>query len=192
MATYTVTTSFSANTTAIASEVNQNFTDVLTALNALDAANLTGTIALARISNLTSSQMAAAFFKDEDDMASNSATAVASQQSLKKYVDDQIDTTVGSGAFNPLSESDGVGSAGVTVFANGFRMARGSESVAAGAEDTVSPSGFTAVYKAMATIREDNNTDRVTPKIGNYSGATFTIRNTNPNTVTYDWIAIGH
>lgn len=29
-------------------------------------------------------------FKDEDDMASDSATAIASQQSIKKYVDDQI------------------------------------------------------------------------------------------------------
>lgn len=94
MATYTVTTSFSANTTAIASEVNQNFTDVLTALNALDAANLTGTIALARISNLTSSQMAAAFFKDEDDMASDSATAVSSQQASKAYSDTKESTIV--------------------------------------------------------------------------------------------------
>lgn len=31
-------------------------------------------------------------FKDEDNMASDSATALASQQSIKKYVDDQIDT----------------------------------------------------------------------------------------------------
>ena len=90
MATYTVTNSFTAGTTAIASEVNQNFTDVLTALNAIDAANLTGTISLARISNLTSTQMASAFFKDEDDMASNSATAVSSQQAIKAYIDAQI------------------------------------------------------------------------------------------------------
>ena len=87
MATYTVTNSFSADTTAVASEVNQNFTDVLTALNSFDAANLTGTISLARISNLTSTQMSSAYFKDEDDMASNSATAVASQQSVKAYAD---------------------------------------------------------------------------------------------------------
>lgn len=96
MATYTVTTSFSANTTAIASEVNQNFTDVLTALNSFDATNLTGTIALARISNLTSSQMSAAFFKDEDDMASDSATAVSSQQALKAYVGTQIAASIAS------------------------------------------------------------------------------------------------
>jgi len=88
--TYTVTNSFSAGTTAVASEVNQNFTDVLTALNSFDITNCTGTIALARISNLTSSQMAAAFFKDEDDMASDSATAVSSQQAIKAYVDTEI------------------------------------------------------------------------------------------------------
>ena len=94
--TYTVTTSFSADTTAVASEVNQNFTDVLTALNSFDATNLSGTIALARISNLTSSQMAAAFFKDEDDMASDSATAVASQQSVKAFTAAQIAAIIAS------------------------------------------------------------------------------------------------
>lgn len=107
MATYTVTNSFSADTTAIASQVNQNFTDVLEALNSFDAANLTGTISLARISNLTSTQMASAFFKDEDDMASNSATAVSSQQALKAYVDAQIaaNKTIGGDPTTDDSES---------------------------------------------------------------------------------------
>lgn len=84
--TYSVTTSFSSDTTAIGSEVNQNFTDVLTALNSFDITNTTGTIALARISDLTATQMASTFFKDEDNMASDSATAVASQQSIKAHV----------------------------------------------------------------------------------------------------------
>lgn len=88
--TYTVTSSFAADTTALASEVNQNFTDVLTALNSFDAANLTGTIALARISDLTATQMASTFFLDEDAMTSNSATAVSSQQAIKAYVTAQI------------------------------------------------------------------------------------------------------
>ena len=86
MATYTVTNSFSADTTAVASQVNQNFTDVLTALNSFDAANLTGTISLARISNLTSTQMASTYFLDEDNMTSNSATAVSSQQAIVAYI----------------------------------------------------------------------------------------------------------
>jgi len=42
-------------------------------------------------------------FLDEDNMASDSATAFASQQSIKKYVDDTVhtqntDTALGSGA----------------------------------------------------------------------------------------------
>jgi len=93
--TYTVTYPFSADTTAVATEVNQNFTDVLTALNDFDASNCddTKTLPLGCISNLTSAQMASTFFKDEDDMASNSATAVASQQSIKAYVDGIVGIT---------------------------------------------------------------------------------------------------
>jgi len=92
--TYTVTSSFAADTTALASEVNQNFTDVLTALNSFDAANLTGTISLARISDLTATQMASTFFLDEDAMTSNSATAVSSQQAIKAYADTKEKTLV--------------------------------------------------------------------------------------------------
>lgn len=94
MATYTVDNTFTADTTAIASEVNQNFTNVLDALNSFDAANLTGTISLARISDLTATQMASTFFLDEDNMASNSATAVSSQQAIKAYADTKEATIV--------------------------------------------------------------------------------------------------
>lgn len=44
-------------------------------------------------------------FKDEDDMASNSATAVASQQSVKAYVDAQI----GGGGYSDEQAQDAVG-----------------------------------------------------------------------------------
>ena len=85
--TYTVTNSLVADTTAIASNINQNNTDLLTALNSFDAGNLaSGTVPLARISGLTATQLAAAAFKDEDDMASDSATAVSSQQAIKAHV----------------------------------------------------------------------------------------------------------
>jgi hypothetical protein len=40
--------------------------------------------------------MSAAFFKDEDDMASNSATAVSSQQALKAYIATQIAANIAS------------------------------------------------------------------------------------------------
>ena len=102
--TYTVTTSFSADTTAIASEVNQNFTDILDALNnGFDATNLTGTIALARISDLTATQMASTFFLDQDAMGSNSATAVASQQSIVAYVAAQVAAGVAGVGFYKAS-----------------------------------------------------------------------------------------
>ena len=89
--TYTVTYDFTADSVAVADQVDTNFNDLLAAINALDAGNLaSGTVALARISGLTSTQMAAAFFKDEDAMASDSATAVASQQSIKAYIATQV------------------------------------------------------------------------------------------------------
>ncbi len=55
----------------------------------MDASNIkkSGTyVPIANITGLTSTQMAAAFFKDEDAMTSDSATAVASQQSIKAHV----------------------------------------------------------------------------------------------------------
>lgn len=191
--TYTVTTTFATDTTAVASQVNQNFTDVLTALNSFNASNLdsTTTVPLTCISGLTSSQCAAAFFKDEDAMTSDSATAVSSQQAIKAYVTTQIDATAGSTTFNPLTEDSAAGSDGVTRLSNGLRIARGTQTVSAGAEDTVSPTGFTKVYCAIVSIISDSNTDYWAPKIGNYSGANFTIRNTNSVGLNIAWIAVG-
>ncbi len=94
MATYTVTNSFSADTTAIASQVNQNFTDVLTALNSFDAANLTGTIAVARISDLTTSQFATNVVDTDDTLAADSDTRLVSQSAVKSYIDTNTVQTV--------------------------------------------------------------------------------------------------
>ena len=130
-------------------------------------------------------------FLDEDDMASDAADKVASQQSIKKNIGDQINATVGSTTFNPLSENGAAGSAGTTRLSNGFMIARGTQNVSAGAEDSISPTGFTKVYGATVSIIEDNNSDNFAPKVGNYSGANFTIRNTNANALNITWIAIG-
>lgn len=130
-------------------------------------------------------------FLDEDNMASDAADKIASQQSIKKYIDDQINATVGALTFNPLSEDGAAGSAGTTRLSNGLMIARGTQNVSAGAEDTVSPTGFTKVYGATVSIIEDNNSDNFAPKVGNYSGANFTIRNTNANALNITWIAIG-
>lgn len=103
---YTVTHDFDVDTFAVADYVDANFTDILTAINALDAGNLaSGTVALARISGLTSTQCAAAFFKDEDDMASDSATAVSSQQAIKAHVAAAVPDDDAFGAWASKSDS---------------------------------------------------------------------------------------
>src|SRR5210317_2376543 len=57
--------------------------DTLTFTNKTFDANGTGN----SLSNIETADFASAAFKDEDNMASDSATAVASQQSIKAYVD---------------------------------------------------------------------------------------------------------
>ena len=51
--------------------------------------NITGTLTFG---SLTDGSIAIADFKDEDDMSSNSATSLSTQQSIKAYVDSQIAT----------------------------------------------------------------------------------------------------
>ena len=64
-----------------------------TALTDNDFATLTGTETLTNktlTSPVLNTSISGTAFKDEDDMASDSATAVASQQSIKAYVDAQL------------------------------------------------------------------------------------------------------
>ena len=67
--------------------------------------------------------------KNEDNMSSDSATHASTQQAIKAYADAiataaavALAAAVGPGAFNTLSERDGVGSSGVNVFDNGSRV----------------------------------------------------------------------
>ena len=88
MATYTVTNTFVADTTADGPEVSANFTDLLTALNAFDASNLaSGTVPLAHIANLTTSEFAANVVDTDDTLAADSDTRLPSQQAAKGYID---------------------------------------------------------------------------------------------------------
>ena len=57
--------------------------DTLTFTNKTIDANGTGN----NITNIDSGNFLSGFFKDEDDLSSNSATSVASQQSIKAYID---------------------------------------------------------------------------------------------------------
>jgi hypothetical protein len=57
-------------------------------------AAVTGNVGIAGSLDPTSLVTTKGGFKDEDNMASDSATAVASQQSIKKFVEDKIDAAV--------------------------------------------------------------------------------------------------
>lgn len=124
---------------------------------------------------------------DEDAMGSDSATDLATQQSIKAYTD----TRVATKDMAPATEIGASGSTGVTVFENGFRIGYGQESIAGGAEDTITPSGFTIIYQVTATMIEDDNTDRNDVKIGQIDNTTFTLRNTHTSTFVYAWICVG-
>ena len=72
--------------------------DTLTLTNKTYDANGTGN----NLSNIDAGNLLSGFLKDEDNMASNSATSVASQQSIKAYVDAEL----GSLSSTTLTSAD--------------------------------------------------------------------------------------
>jgi hypothetical protein len=128
MTNYTKTTDFAAkdalpsgNSAKIVkgSEIDTEFNNIATAsatkANANDAA-LTGTTTFETISDGT---IAITAFVDEDNMASDSATLVPTQQSVKAYVDSQVtaqdlDVTDGSTSIDIDLDSESLGILGGT------------------------------------------------------------------------------
>ena len=92
--------------------------DTLTFTNKTFDANGTGN----SITNIDSGNFLSGFLKDEDNMASNSATSVASQQSIKAYVDTEIgnisSTTLTAGNTTAVVSDSGSDGA-FTVTADG-------------------------------------------------------------------------
>src|SRR6056300_130286 len=76
--------------------------DTLTFTNKTIDANGTGN----SITNIDSGNFLSGFLKDEDNMASNSATSVASQQSIKAYVDTQLSAGVDTHATITAGNSE--------------------------------------------------------------------------------------
>ncbi len=74
------------------------------------------------ISNIDSGNFLSGFFLDEDNMSSNSATSVASQQSIKAYIDGEVSslssTTITAGNTSVVVSDSGSDGA-VTVTADG-------------------------------------------------------------------------
>jgi hypothetical protein len=155
--TYTVTNTFVADTTAVASEVNQNFTDILTGMNSYDASNLSsGTVPLARIAGLTTSQFAANVIDTDDTLAADSDTRIASQSATKSYVDTEVagvasaltdsqttlfnSTVTSSATFQDLDISGTVGSTYALVFIQVTTTGGG------GADVVVKPKGEGGAY----------------------------------------------
>lgn len=120
---------------------------------------------------------------DEDDLASDSATSLATQQSIKAYVDTL-------GVHSPTSYVGGES----TTLPNGMIFKAGQVSVSSGTAQTVTfgtsfPNGIVSV---VATLVEDTNNDRPPVKIGTQSASAITIRNTAGLTLDYNWFAIGY
>ena len=180
--TYTVTNTFIADTNAIAGEVNQNNTDLLTALNSFDAGNLgSGTVPLARISGLTATQLAAAAFKDEDDMASDSATAVSSQQAIKAHV-----TASRTDGYTPTTYA---GEESVT-FPNGMILKQGYKA-GIGAQSITFAAAFSTVKFGQITMLYNSNGDTVPARIKSLTASGMSVYNGNTGTGFY-WQAWGY
>jgi len=122
---------------------------------------------------------------DEDDMVSNSDTALATQQSIKTYVD------ATAGGFTPSTYA---GEESVTL-PNGLIMKFGSKSVAGDSSAAVSfATAFsTAIVQVQLTIKTSiplNSDAGLSATSQTVNG--FTIQNGASGTETVSWMAIGY
>ena len=130
--------------------------DTLTFTNKTFDANGTGN----SISNIETADFASAAFKDEDNMASDSATSVASQQSIKAYVDTEIgnisSTTLTAGNTTAVvSDSGSDGAFTVTCEGNTELVVNDTSSTFSG---NVIVSGNFTVNGTTTTLNSDNKT----------------------------------
>ena len=122
---------------------------------------------------------------DEDDMVSNSDTALATQQSIKTYVD------ATAGGFTP---STYIGGESVTL-PNKLIMKFGSKSVPGDSTATVSfatnfPGGIVQVQLTIETAISLGSDAGLSATSQTVSG--FTIQNGASSTETISWMAIGY
>jgi hypothetical protein len=139
--------------------------DTLTFTNKTIDANGTGN----NITNIDSGNFLSGFFKDEDDLSSDSATSVASQQSIKAYVDAEVGavstSSISQGDSNVTVTDSGTGA--VTVAADGATIITMNASItldASAATNSIRlPVGTTAQRPSGSTgeIRYNSSTDAI-------------------------------
>ena len=154
------------------------------------AAAITGTTVVANTSvNIASDGATVTGIKDEDDMASDSAVKLATQQSIKAYVDTQLtaedlDITTDSGTIDIDLDSESLTVAGGSGLAS---SATGTTVTIAGEDATTSAKGVASfhsdnfsVSSGAVTIKDAGVADA---ELANMGANTVKVRNANSSGV---------
>ena len=149
-----------------------------TALSDNDFATLAGTETLTNktlTSPVLNTSISGTAFKDEDDMSSNSATAVASQQSIKAYVDAQL-------TAQDLDVSDGTTAIAIDLDSETLGILGGT-----GIDSTASGNNVTLAIDS--TVTTNSGTQTLTNKT--ISGSSNTLSNIANSSLTNSTVSYG-
>ena len=149
-----------------------------TALSDNDFATLAGTETLTNktlTSPVLNTAISGTAFKDEDDMSSNSATAVASQQSIKAYVDAQL-------TAQDLDVSDGTTAIAIDLDSETLGILGGT-----GIDSTASGNNVTLAIDS--TVTTNSGTQTLTNKT--ISGSSNTLSNIANSSLTNSSVSYG-
>jgi len=149
-----------------------------TALSDNDFATLAGSETLTNktlTSPVLNTSISGTAFKDEDDMSSNSATAVASQQSIKAYVDAQL-------TAQDLDVSDGTTAIAIDLDSETLGILGGT-----GIDSTASGNNVTLAIDS--TVTTNSGTQTLTNKT--ISGSSNTLSNIANSSLTNSSVSYG-
>jgi len=149
-----------------------------TALSDNDFATLAGSESLTNktlTSPVLNTGISGTAFKDEDNMASNSATAVASQQSIKAYVDTQV-------GLSDLDISDGSSTIAIDLDSETLGLLGGT-----GIDSTAS--GNNVTFAIDSTVATKTGSETLTNKT--ISGASNTLSNIGNSSLTNSSVSYG-